>query len=424
MSWNNAYLHFKSNSQLDSLTANQMREKAYTEFVKQGLPTRKEEAWKYTSLNALQMVEWQSSSKEEADLTHEQMQEVSKMLPVEFTNYVFVNGFFNKTLSDDLSDSILLSEILSSDLEVSDTHVEAKILQLSNSFLSKKINIHIKKNKFLTKPVQLFFVNASKDSVYSSEKVNIQVEENAELTLLIHSYSFENSTADSLNLNINLNLASFAKVKFAQLQNEDTSSFHFSQVQCNLNSGAQLLSLAISLGTKLTRNYLHTTFVGENAYAGVYGLSVLDSQQHVDNYTFIQHQTGLNQSVQHYKSILSGAAHSVFRGRVRIEPNAQKANSAQLNNNLLLTREAQADSIPQLEIFADDVKAGHGSTVGQLNKDEIFYFLSRGIGQMQAVKMLSTGYVKDLVYKFENIDMQNYLFKAIEKKLDRMMTNV
>lgn len=424
MSWNNAYLHFKSNSQLDSLAANKMRQTAYENFVSQGLPTKKEEAWKFTSLNPWQAIEWQSSSVDESELTHEQMQEVSKMLPVEFTNYVFVNGYFNKTLSDDLTEKVQIAEVASQDLEIPVDHVEAKMLQLSAAFLSKKINIEIKKNESSPKPIQLFFVNASKGSVYTSEKINIQVEENAEVALIVHSYSFENSTADSINLNINLQLGKSAKVKFIQLQNEDTASFHFSQTQGHLASEAQLLSLVLSLGTRLTRNYLHTVFNGQNAFAGVYGLSVLDSSQHVDNYTFTQHQVGANQSVQHYKSILSGAAHSVFRGRVRIEPDAQKANSEQLNNNLLLTREAQADSIPQLEIFADDVKAGHGSTVGQLDKDEIFYFLSRGIGQVQAVKMLSTGYVKDLVYKFENEDIQNYLFKAITKKLDRMMTNV
>ena len=95
----------------------------------------------------------------------------------------------------------------------------------------------------------------------------------------------------------------------------------------------------------------------------------------------------------------------------------------QLNNNLLLTREAQADSIPQLEIYADDVKAGHGSTVGQLNKEEIFYFLSRGINQYQAVRMLSFGFAKALIYKFENEVLQNWMLKILNKKLDGMIKN-
>ena len=142
-----------------------------------------------------------------------------------------------------------------------------------------------------------------------------------------------------------------------------------------------------------------------------------------DIITYTGNAIGNNQSVQHYKSILSGSSHSAFRGRVLIEPNAQKANSEQLNNNLLLTRTAQADSVPQLEIFADDVKAGHGATFGQLDKDEIFYFLSRGINQYQAVKMLSYGFAKELIYKIENESIQNYLISALNQKLDRMVQN-
>jgi Fe-S cluster assembly protein SufD len=117
--------------------------------------------------------------------------------------------------------------------------------------------------------------------------------------------------------------------------------------------------------------------------------------------------------------------HIVFsEGRVRIEPLAQKANSEQLNNNLLLTKTAHADSVPQLEIYADDVKAGHGSTMGQLNADEIFYFLSRGINQTQAIRMLAFGYALELVYKIENVELQNWILKTLNEKLESMIPNV
>ena len=267
-------------------------------------------------------------------------------------------------------------------------------------------------------------MQSSKNAIYQSEKLDIRVENNAELTLLVHSMSFTNAKADGLNLNVSLFLSDDAKVNFIQLQNEDLASFHFSHTEIKLSSHAQFQSLVLSLGSALIRNYLHLDFSGRNASAAVYGLSVLDNKQHVDNYTFIQHSVGENQSIQHYKTILSGSSVSAFRGRVRIEKDAQKANSEQLNNNLLLTREAQANSVPQLEIYADDVKAGHGATIGQLNKDEIFYFLSRGINQYDAVKMLSYGYAKELIYKFENENLQNFLNKALQAKLERMIQNV
>lgn len=424
MSWENSYLQFKSNANLDSITANQIRQSAFERFTQQGLPTKKLEAWKYTSLSDFKAFDWSAAEEGEENLTHEQMQTVSKQLPREFYNLVFVNGMLNKTLSDELTDKVQLVDVQAQDFNQSQDHVEAQILNLANAFSSQKIVIAVLKNQIFEKPLQIVNVQSSKKSVYQSQKIEIQVGQNAQLTAILHSLSFENTTADAMNVNTQVSLAEDAIMNLILLQNEDETSYHFSQTEINLSSKAQLKTLTMSLGTVLTRNYLHLNFLGKNAYAGAYGVCVLDQKQHVDNYTFIQHSVGENQSVQHYKSILSGASQAVFRGRVRIEPDAQKANSEQLNNNLLLTREAQANSIPQLEIYADDVKAGHGATIGQLNKEEIFYFLSRGINQYEAVKMLSYGYVQELIYNFENADVQQFLLKSLHAKLESMIKNV
>ncbi|AGH96530.1 Fe-S cluster assembly protein SufD [Pseudobdellovibrio exovorus] len=423
MSWETSYLNFKNRAALDSVKANEERQKSFERFVAEGLPTRRDEAWKFTSLTGFKEIDWKSHEDDEMHLTHEQMQEVSKNLPSDFINFVFVNGILNNTLSDDADGLIEITELEESDFSTATENVEERLLNLAQAFLQKKINLKVLKHRQIDKPVQVVFVQSSKNSVYLSEKLNVHLEENSELKLLVHSMSFINSTADAINLNVNVQVDKSARLTFVQLQDEDAGSYHFSQVQISLQASAWVQSLALSLGNRLVRNYLHLRFNEENAEAEVYGLGVLDEQQHLDNYTFIEHAVGHNQSVQHYKSILSGAAHSVFRGRVRIAQDAQKANSEQLNNNLLLTRQAQADSIPQLEIYADDVKAGHGSTVGQLNKEEIFYFLSRGINQFQAVKMLSFGFAKELVYKVKNETLQNYLLNSLNKKLERMVQN-
>lgn len=423
MSWQTNYLDFKNRAALSSLSANELRQKSFAAFEAEGLPSKKDEAWKFTSLSDFKSIEWKLPETEEGLLTHDQMQEVSKQLPSEFLNFVFVNGVLNKTLSDDTEELLQILEATELDFKRDGEHVEARILNLAEAFLKQKIVMTIGKHRVIERPIQFVFVQSSVDSVYLSEKIEINVEENAEVKLLLHSMSFANGHADALNLNINVNCAENSRLTFIQLQNEDHGSFHFSQCHLNLASKAQLNSLALSLGNKLTRNYYSLAFTGERADAQVFGLSVLDTDQHVDNYTYIQHRIGHNQSTQHYKSVLSGSSHSVFRGRVLIAPDAQKANSEQLNNNLLLTRTASADSVPQLEIFADDVKAGHGATVGQLNKDEIFYFLSRGINQYQAVKMLSHGFAAELVYKFENPELQLFLLNALNQKLDRLVQN-
>ena len=400
-----------------------MREKAFGNFLARGLPSKKDEAWKYTSLNDFKAIEWALPAEEEAVLSHEQMREVSKLLPSDFINFVFVNGTLNRTLSDDTDGLVEIATLMEGDFEFDSKNVEDRILNLSQSFLNKKIVLSVAKKKMIEKPVQILFVQSSQHSVFQSEQLNVQLGENSEMKVLINSISFTNAAADAVSLNIKVSLETAARLTFVQLQNEDRNSFHFSQCRFEVASAAQVTSLVLSIGNRLTRNYYHLKFNGENAEAAVYGLGVLDSVQHVDNYTFLEHAVGHNHSVQHYKSILSGSSRSAFRGRVLIAPNAQKARSEQLNNNLLLTRTAQADSVPQLEIFADDVKAGHGATFGQLNKDEIFYFLTRGIDQYQAVKMLSYGFAKELIYKIDNEKIQNFLISALNQKLDSMVQN-
>lgn len=421
MNWENNYQHFKKSSQLESSATAEKRENAFNNFLLTGLPTKREEAWRFTSLNNFKDINWKLHGPEAAALTHEQMQEISKLLPSNFINFVFVNGILDRTLSDDADNLLAIAPLVQNDFTFAESSVEDRLLNLSQAFLNKKINLTVPKHKVMEQPIQIVFVQSTAVSVFQSDRLNIILEENSEAKIIINSISFVNSTADALNMNVNVNIEKSAKLQFVQLQNENQESFHFSQCRFVVESSAVLTSLVLSLGNKLVRNYYHLKFVGENAFASVYGLGVLDQLQHLDNYTFFQHAVGHNQSHQHYKSILSGSARSAFRGRVLIEVNAQKAISQQLNNNLLLTRSAQADSVPQLEIYADDVKAGHGATFGQLNKDEIFYLLTRGISQYQAVKMLSFGFAKEIILKIDDVNIQNYLISAFNQKLESMV---
>lgn len=393
------------------------------ENLKQSVPTRKEEAWKYTSLTKFKETPWHFKSDMQTHLSHDQLHQLAQHLPSDFHNMVFVNGDLNQTLSDDLGADFVVDKITSDDLNVEANHPEKNFLNFANACLKEKIVIKISENKVFDKPLHLLFVSTEKVPYFLSQKVQVEVGHNADLNLLTQSINIDETVQNGLNLNLKVNVAEKAHFKLIQIQNENVKSYHFSQTEVELKSHAAATVFTMSLGGVLSRHYTHVNFIGKNADAGVYGLTALNANQHTDHYTFIQHSIGENNSRQLYKSILAGSSHSVFRGRVRIEPDAQKANSEQLNNNLLLTREAQADSIPQLEIYADDVKAGHGSTVGQLDKEQIFYFLSRGINQYEAVKMLSFGYAQELIYQFENKTIQDWLLKIIHNKLDKMVND-
>lgn len=416
----NIYNQFKLKFPLESLKAAGLREKAFQAFAVQGFPTKKEEAWKFTSLTEAKAIDW-NITLEESMLSHDEMVFVSKQLSSDFYNLVFVNGFLNKTLSD--SDvPVKLVDLVETDFAVNDNMPELKLINLSRGFGFQKTVVTIEKKSQLDKPLQIVHIVSAKQSTMVQPMIQIDVADNCELKLIQNTLgltSQENQT-HAFNADLQVNVGRAANVKFANIQNANHKDYVFGRLQFSLGQDSQLVSLDLALGGKTARHYLATEFNAENANAGVYGLTLLADEQHVDHYTYIHHKIGHNESTQHYKSILTDKSQSVFRGRVRIEQDAQKANSSQLNNNLLISKAAQATSIPQLEIYADDVKAGHGSTVGQLNKDEIFYFLSRGISEKQAVHMISHGYAKELVYKLENETMENFVFQILENKLNEI----
>jgi Fe-S cluster assembly protein SufD len=275
-------------------------------------------------------------------------------------------------------------------------------------------------NSYQTEQViQFTFFQSNGKALFVNPLTEIKLAENTSAKIIFN-YVSRGGSGNVVNSHAQIQLSRAAHLQFLQIQNEVLVDTHVSRVIFDLSDQAQLTTLDLSLGGVLARHYVQVNFNGEQAHAGVYGVIALAGHQHSDQYTFINHIKGLNNSIQKYKSILADQSNSIFRGRVRIEQDAQKANSEQLNNSLMLSREANVSSIPQLEIYADDVKAGHGSTVGQLNKEEMFYFLSRGIDQITATKMLAYGFVMEMSSVFESKPLQDKVSTILNEKLNGM----
>lgn len=414
------------------------------ETLNHKLPTKKVEAWKYTSLKSFSEVRWQIPEVENASdqitlnqpqqnhiqLNHEQMKNISEYLSSDFYNFVFVNGIIDATLSDEFPEWLKTEKLSAMDFStLKSQETESSFLEIMQNNLRHKISVKLLPSVILDKPVQFVFISKGTD-IFNQSYLDVNLAENSQAQVIVHELSIEDQSQTAqqspcaFNLTGKINLQQAASLKWLQVQNENTIDYHFSRMEFALEDKAQLVSLDSALGAGLARHYVAVTFNGQDASAGIYGLCALKQNQHVDQYTYLHHVKGQNQSTQHYKNILGDESVAVFRGRVRIEPDAQKANSEQLNNNLLLSRKSQAISIPQLEIYADDVKAGHGSTMGQLNQEEIFYFLSRGISESQAIRMLSHGYALELVYKLENPEIENWLLRILNAQLERLIPHV
>jgi Fe-S cluster assembly protein SufD len=187
-----------------------------------------------------------------------------------------------------------------------------------------------------------------------------------------------------------------AVLEHYKLQRESLAAFHVQKVGATQERGSNFASHNVCLGAALARTDINVLFKAEGSECTLNGLFLAGGSQHVDNHTLIDHAKPHCTSRELYKGILDGRSRGVFHGTIIVRPDAQKTDALQTNKNLLLSREALVNSTPALEILADDVKCRHGSTIGQLDANSLFYLRSRGIGEQEARALLTYGFAADL----------------------------
>ena len=266
-------------------------------------------------------------------------------------------------------------------------HINILNFIISNS--SESIN-HIRK---------LIVSNQNSKSVFIEEFISLNSIENFS-TSVTEIFQEENSEIEYLNIQNDKNNFHFNSINISQKQNSISNCFTFSY------SGA------------LVRNNLNIKLKEKNCYSNMYGFYALKEKSHVDNHTTVDHIDENSISNEHYKGIMDNNSNGVFNGKIFVRKKAQKTNAFQSNNNILLSDEAKINTKPQLEIFADDVKCSHGCTVGQLNKEAIFYLQSRGISKEKAISMLLGAFSEEIIEKIENQFVKQKIKKITYKKLE------
>jgi len=197
-----------------------------------------------------------------------------------------------------------------------------------------------------------------------------------------------------------------AKVEHLRLQVESRDAYHVGVVCAEQAAGASFAAHAFTLGGKLSRAELRTRLAGEGATVAANGLYMADGTQLVDNFSWVEHAVPRCTTAETYKGILDGKSRGVFSGRIVVKPDAQKTQAYQMNSNLLLSDDAIVDTKPQLEIFADDVKCGHGGTVGQLDEAALFYLRQRGLSEAEAQALLVWAFASEMVGKIEVVGLR------------------
>ena len=208
-----------------------------------------------------------------------------------------------------------------------------------------------------------------------------------------------------------------AQVDHFKVQEESTKAFHIATLQVHQDRDSRFASHSISFGGQLARNDINIVLDAEGARCTLNGLFMVSGRQHVDFHTRVDHAKANGSSEEVYKGILDGRSRGVFNGRVKVHPDAQKTDAQQSNKNILLSRDAEIDTKPELEIYADDVKCAHGATVGQLDEQTLFYLRSRGIGEDQARGLLTYGFAREIL---DRVDLAPLRDKLTEELLHRM----
>ncbi|MEN0058232.1 MAG: Fe-S cluster assembly protein SufD [Bdellovibrio sp.] len=391
------------------------RQAGYDYALRKGLPTRKDEEWHYTSVKSLEEAGFQPVLAEKIEPSHETLARVKAHLNPAFTNIVFINGVLNKTLSEDLPRGFTLREFAGYGSAFDDTFDA-----LNGAYSTGPLELAVAPEVSVEKPVNFIFYTSAQESSLLMNHPRLKIEVGSRSVVkFLESHYGDVGTRYFVNSVLDLKVQDSASVTYVRLQSESDQAVNVGRTRIVVGKQARLESLAFASGASLSRHSLEVSLKGAGSSSEVLGVYAVRGTQHVDNTSLIDHAVGDCQTNQLYKGILDDEARAVFCGKVLIQKGAQKANSAQLNNNMLMSAKAEADSKPSLEIYADDVKASHGSTVGQLNREELFYLQSRAIPKAQAIPMLSYGFLSEVIYKISDESIRKWLAHHLDQVYER-----
>jgi len=402
-----------------------LREKAFAHFTESGFPIVQSEEWKYTNVAPIAKENFLIA--ENANLTRD------KIAPFVFDEsrmsvLVFANGNFDKIASnlEALKDAQILSfseaaadeklaEIFKLKLASLVNYEKNGFTALNTAFVGEGAFVYLPKNTKIDAPIQILYL--TEENKISHPRVLIVAEAHAEATI-IETFVRGEESKYLTNAVTEISLADESKIKHYRVQRESHRAFHVSTTTAEVHRGSVYDTTAITLGARLSRHDVELKFNSEGGEAFVDGLYLLGGEQHHDTHSVIKHDVPNCTSHQTYKGILNDRSRGVFNGKVFVAVGASGTDGYQSNKNLLLSNEARVDTKPQLEIFNDDVKCSHGATVGQLEEEELFYLLSRGLNEEMARNLLTYGFAEEIVNKIGVESIKNQLDEAVLNRLN------
>ncbi len=404
-----------------------IRTEAIKNFENKGFPTKKEEAWKYTSLNAVLKNDFSVFPKHENALNYA---DVKKYFLHEIDTYklVFIDGVFSSFLSSTTHDGLdvcLMSSALTKPKykEVIDTYfnkianTDESLTSLNTAFASEGAFINIPKGKVADKPIEIMCLSTGNEAALMVQPRNlIIVGENAQVQIIERHQSL-NSNPVLTNSVTEIFAQPYSNVDYYKIQNDVQTATLVDNTYIAQKRNSNASVHTFSFGGNITRNNLNFYQQGEHVESTLKGITIIGDKQLVDHYTLVRHIEPNCESHQNYKGIFDGNATGVFNGKIFVEKEAQKTDAFQQNNNILISEKATINAKPQLEIFADDVKCSHGCTIGQLDESAMFYLQSRGIPKKEAKALLMYAFSNEVIDSIRIPELKQRITKLIASKL-------
>ena len=413
----------------DTSNLKSFQQKNWDAFSELGLPAIKHEEWKYTKVKNLfkdgLIYDQQASSINKDALSN-------FILPgTEKANHVFfVNGIYQPELTEilDSTDLLVIKTLEAASGDEDSAFVDAYlggsygynsdgINALNASFSSGGAFIKVRKGAVLTQPIFIHHIADAKAGLrFSQPRILISIESLSQATI-IETYNRIGTNESLTNEVIEICVEKEANLRYIKIQNEGAGANHTGTTHIRQLAKAVTHAVTITLSGSVVRNNLNMVMDGEFGESHMFGLYLLDGNTQADNHTIVDNAMPNCFSNELYKGIMDGSSSGIFNGKIFVRKDAQKTNAYQTNKNILMSENSSANTKPQLEIFADDVKCSHGCTIGKLDDDALFYLRARGISEQNAKALLLHAFAADILQQIEIEELKAYIDGLISDRL-------
>ena len=382
-----------------------IKEKSFNRFIEQGFPNKRIEDWKFSDLNQIISANFENLDYSKKNI--DKNVDVDLINEFEHNKIIFVDGNISKIdFNHEDKDKFSLKH----DLELDEQLNENALLNLNTAFLSSYIKFTVRKGYQFQKPLILYnYLTSDLVSHGLNLRMDINLEDGSSLDIV--NIANQNAKNNFLNFRQKINIGKNSVLKNYSLDISPTSNIKYSFNDINLDKNSHLEYFILSKGSKFAKHDINCSLNNDHGSVSLNGIIDLDNEKHHEIKTSINHNEENCKSYQLIKSVLNENSKGVYQGKIYVNSKAQKTDGYQLSRALLLNDDVEFNAKPELEIYADDVKCSHGSTSGNIDENSIFYLMSRGLSHAQSKKLLTNGFLNEVIEKISNKNVKSLIKK-------------